>query len=107
MIRASLNSEGAPPGYVWCREQLPEWALGAVGDPKTDEWVIKLRTAFEPADREKIYQEVYRYVHEQALSVPSLGGAFIHAFSPRIDFDHLGGQRVVALWATRWMPGYP
>ena len=108
LIRAQLSNEGAPPGYVWCTEAQPECRLSPLGDVKADDWVLKLRTAFDPAEREQIYREVYRYVHDQAVSIPALGGVLIHAFNQRVDWEPIPGTMSVRhLWRSKWLQGAP
>lgn len=106
-IRSSV-SNGEVSGYIWCTEALPECRLSQIGDTKLDNSAIKLRTAFEIAERQAIYEEIYRYLHEQAITIPLMGGVQIHALSNRIDWDNVPGQgNTPHMWRTRWMPGYP
>ncbi|MBI3953306.1 MAG: ABC transporter substrate-binding protein [Chloroflexi bacterium] len=106
MIRSLTVDE--PPGYIVATENVPEGTLSQIGDPKLDEWTIKRRTAFEPAERQKLYEEVYVYEHEQAITFPLLGGVLIHALNQRVDWDPIPGQMFAThLWKARWLPGAP
>ncbi|MBM3946980.1 MAG: ABC transporter substrate-binding protein, partial [SAR202 cluster bacterium] len=103
-----LSAEGEAPGYVKHSKVLTEGFNGQMVDPKLEAWGLQLRTAFEPADRERIHREMYKYLHEQALTIPLLGGVLIHAFNQRVDWELVPGQTTVThLWRSKWLPGAP
>ena len=103
-----LSAEGEAPGYVTFSKNTPEGFNGQMLDPKLEAWALQMRTTFEPAEREKINREIYLYLHEQALTIPLLGGVLIFGFNQRVDWDIVPGQTTVThLWRTTWMPGAP
>jgi peptide/nickel transport system substrate-binding protein len=106
MIRSLTIDE--PPGYIRTTEDVPEGTLSQIGDKKLEALTIKLRTAFEPEERNKLYEEIYLYDHEQAVTTPLLGGVLIHATNQRVEWEPIPGQMYATqLWKSRWLPGAP
>jgi len=107
-IRTGINDLGGAAGYLLFTENVPEGSLSQNGDPKLDEWAVKLRTAFNDEERIAIYKELYQYIHEKAYTTPLLGGVLIHAFNQRVDYSpRPGTQSITHFWRTQWMPGAP
>lgn len=106
-IRGGASDTG-PSTNFYPDSRTPEGRLTPLHDDEVLELTVKLRTAFDPKEREAIFNRIYLIEHEKAYQIPLLGGVAILALNKRIDYESiLPASSPLHLWRTKWMPGYP
>jgi len=83
-IRGNITSDGEPGTNQVSDSRTPEGRISQVHNDDMLERIIRLRTAFEPAEREAIFQEIYRIQHEQAVQIRQ-GASSLSAVHAAID----------------------
>ncbi|MBI3953346.1 MAG: ABC transporter substrate-binding protein [Chloroflexi bacterium] len=107
-IRAGTGAIGEPNSQVIADSRTPEGRLTQFHDDEILALNIRLRSAFEPAEREAIFREIYLVQHEKAIQIPLLGGVLIYAFNQRVDWEPVEGTQVAThLWRSKWLQGGP
>jgi ABC-type transport system substrate-binding protein len=106
--RSAIVGSGEPSNYIVFPKALVEGDQSQIQDAKLEAWGKQLRTTFDPAQRDAVFRDIYKYVHDQAIDIPLLGGVLLTAFSQRVDYQPSGaGYSMDHIWRSRWLPGYP
>ena len=76
-------------------------AFAYAHDPKLDQWLDIGRNTVNPARRLEAYQQVQRYVAEQALVFPMYAQTSVMAVSSRVNYK-AASDETIALWRATW-----